>query len=83
MSQRFAVLAVALAASVAFLLGLTVAHRAVEAPVVPVNTALVRAPAAFVPSIGPVNFADVAALVNPAVVNVDATSRRRARVSEI
>ncbi len=81
MSQRFAVLAVALAASVAFLLGLTVAHRAVEAPVVPVNTALVRAPAAFVPSIGPVNFADVAALVNPAVVNVDATSRRRARVS--
>lgn len=79
MSHRFTAFTVALTAIVGFLLGLTVAERVVNAPTASVPVAEARSRLAPLPAIvpGPVNFADVAALVNPAVVNVDAASRRR------
>lgn len=80
MSHRFTVLTAALAAATAFLLGLTV-DRAMDGPA-PAAPVVVRAAAPPLAPValpaGGVNFADVAALVNPAVVNVDAASRRRA-----
>lgn len=83
MSHRFTALTVALTASIAFFLGITVAERSLVAPGAPTLPVAVRAAGAPAPAVvppgGAVNFADVAALVNPAVVNVDAASRRRAQ----
>lgn len=81
MSHRFTALTLSLTAVVAFLVGVTVSERTLDAPSMPASTVAVRAadPASVALPLpgGAVNFADVAALVNPAVVNVDATSRRR------
>ena len=86
MSRRFAVITVALTSAITFFLGLTVAGGFSPVAVTPgdVPRAQVRRPAnpsqpppfAMVPAT--VNFADVAAQINPAVVNVDAVSRKRA-----
>jgi serine protease Do len=91
MSKSFAFVTVALAAVVAFMLGLTVAASLAPPPVAAVgltagtspsgSTALPLATASRVSLAGAasqsVNFADVAARLNPAVVNVDAASRGR------
>jgi serine protease Do len=83
MSKRFTVLSVALAATVAFLVGTIVAGVA-DRPTVragePVQRGETRigpaasAVAALPPATG-VNFADVVERINPAVVNIDATTR--------
>src|SRR5258705_6562159 len=83
MSRRFLAVTVGLTATVAFLIGLIVAgsmtpQRAVSAPRVPVIPARARNPAAVLPAV--VSFADVAEQLNPAVVNIDATSRGSARL---
>jgi serine protease Do len=84
MTRRFAWFTVGLAACVSFLVGMVVTgsmspSTAVSAP----DVAAVRATRndrPFMPGIaGVVNFADVAERINPAVVNIDATSRRRPR----
>jgi serine protease Do len=84
MTRRFAWFSVGLAACVSFLVGMVVTgsmspSTATSAP----NVAAVRNTRndrPFMPGIaGVVNFADVAERLNPAVVNIDATSRRRAR----
>jgi serine protease Do len=81
MSKRFTVVTVALAAAVAFLVGLIIAGEFTPAAVV------VSAPRGVPPapeparpatlSLGPavVNFADVAERINAAVVNIDAISK--------
>jgi serine protease Do len=80
MSRRFTIVTVALTSAIAFLLGLMVAGEFTATPVVsgdgPVGT---RPPLAATLPIVPatLNFADVAAQINPAVVNVDAVSRKR------
>jgi serine protease Do len=82
-TNRFAYFTVGLTASVSFLVGMVVTgslspSEATSAPTVTVRS--VRDDRPFVPGIaGVVNFADVAERLNPAVVNIDATSRRRAR----
>ena len=84
MTKRFAYFTVGLTASVAFLVGMVVTgsltpSQATSAPTVAaVRDARNDRP--YMPGIaGVVNFADVADRLNPAVVNIDATSRRRAR----
>jgi serine protease Do len=76
--RRFTVLTVALAATVAFLVGLLLAGQ-FTSPVVttaprPSRPANAGAPAVSV-GVGAANFADVAERVNAAVVNIDATSK--------
>lgn len=82
MSHRFTVLTVALSAAITFLLGITVGQRGADAPPAAVAPAppdvKPRASLAPGPPGGAISFADVAALVNPSVVNVDAASRRHA-----
>ncbi len=80
MSRRFTVVTVALAASVAFLLGLIMAGGLTPTPVVssaphvePSPGYARRAGIAAPPPL--VNFADVAERINAAVVNIDATSK--------
>jgi Do/DeqQ family serine protease len=86
MSRRFTVVTAGLASVVAFLIGLVVAG-AVPPPTVSSASGAVagarrdqvgggRRAGGFAP-VGLVNFADVAARVNPAVVSVDAASRGR------
>ncbi|MBM3779433.1 MAG: PDZ domain-containing protein, partial [Acidimicrobiia bacterium] len=78
-----------LAAGVAFLLGLVVARSGAPAPAAaappPQPAVQVPAPAVLRPAVdvasGAASFADVAERLNPAVVNIDATSRREARSS--
>jgi serine protease Do len=87
MTRRFLIVTVCLTATVAFLVGLIVAgsmtpSRAVsfeppEAPAAAVRTAAV---VAAVPP-GAISFADIAERLNPAVVNIDATSRGAERRS--
>jgi serine protease Do len=83
-TSRFAYFTVGLAASVSFLVGMVVTgsmspSTAISAPTV-AAVRNVRDDRPFVPGIaGVVNFADVAERLNPAVVNIDATSRRRPR----
>jgi len=82
MSRRFLAVTVGLTATVAFLIGLIVAgsmtpQRAVSAPGAPLVPVRSRNPAAVLPTV--VSFADVAEQLNPAVVNIDATSRGSAR----
>jgi serine protease Do len=82
MTRRFAWLTIGLTACVAFLVGMVVTgsmspSAAVSAPNVAARTAA-RDDRPFVPGIGGVvNFADVAERLNPAVVNIDATTRSR------
>ncbi len=77
MTRRFLAATVALTAVVAFLVGLIVAGSMTPAPAVSAPPAIappVRAPVA---SVAPhvVSFADIAERLNPAVVNIDASSR--------
>src|SRR5688572_15855827 len=78
MTRRFLLLTVCLSACVAFLVGLIVAGslspRAV-AEAQPQRITSVRTPAAAGLPASAVSFADVAERLNPAVVNIDATSR--------
>ena len=82
MKARFLVATVGLTAAVAFLVGLIVAGSMVPAPAIsapPRTVVPVRAAAdAPVPS-NTVSFADIAERLNPAVVNIDATSRGNER----
>ena len=87
MSGRFAFFTVGLAACVSFLVGMVVTGSmtpttATSAPnISAVRTARDDRP--LMPGIaGVVNFADVAERLNPAVVNIDATSRRRTRAPQ-
>jgi len=82
MPRRFLVVTIGLAAAVAFLLGLVVSGTLVPASG-PIHTVVTRAPvdaarAAAPPPViaipGGVDFADVAARIDDAVVNVNATS---------
>jgi serine protease Do len=79
-SRRFTYVTVGLAAAVAFLVG-TIFAGGVTRSLVTAGAEARRAPAAR-PAMasGPlVNFADIVARVNPAVVNIDATSKSRGR----
>ncbi len=82
MTRRFACLTVGLTACVSFMVGMVVTgslspSTATSAPAVSA-TRLARDDRAPMPGLaGVVNFADVAARLNPAVVNIDATSRSR------
>ena len=79
--RRFTLLTIVLACAVAFLLGVIIAGGITPGPVVssaPPRTAAAGAlakPGSSPPAPGAVNFADVAERINPAVVNVDATSK--------
>ena len=82
MTRRFLAVTVCLTATVAFLIGLVVAgtmtpQRAVAAPTEPLVPVRARSAAAAPSSV--VSFADVAERLNPAVVNIDATSRGTTR----
>src|SRR5688572_26539461 len=78
MTRRFTVVTLALTAFVAFLVGAIVAGGflrpsvTAETPTPPVRPTVISAPRTPVASL--VNFADVVERLNPAVVNVDATS---------
>src|SRR5262245_44090930 len=80
-TRRFLIVTVCLAATVAFLVGLVVAgslspSRAVSATrTVPVVTRKTANDAKTSRDLAAVSFADVAERLNPAVVNIDATSR--------
>ena len=84
MTRRFLVVTVFLTATVSFLVGLIVAgsmtpSRAVSsAPSVGVPPSRTATPVAGLPP-GTVSFADIAERLNPAVVNIDATSRGNER----
>jgi serine protease Do len=83
-TTRFAYFTVGLAASVAFLVGMVVTGSMTPSPATSAPSVAevrhARDDRPFVPGIaGVVNFADVAERLNPAVVNIDATSRRRTR----
>ena len=76
MTRRFLVATVCLTAVVAFLVGLIVAGSMTPTPAVsapPSKTAPARAAVPIAPNV--VSFADIAEKLNPAVVNIDATSR--------
>jgi serine protease Do len=82
MARRFVVVTVCLVATVAFLIGLIVAGSLTPAPAqsaIKPNVAALR-PSTLTTS-GPAvaSFADVAEQLNPAVVNIDATSRATTR----
>jgi serine protease Do len=83
-TSRFALFTVGLTACVSFLVGMVVTGSmsptpALSAPSVSAVRS-VRDDRPFMPGLaGVVNFADVAERLNPAVVNIDATSRRRPR----
>ena len=77
MSRRFALVTVVLVATAAFLVGLIMAGSMTPAPAVS-RTATPTMKAASGRASGGaalVNFADVAEVINPAVVNIDAASR--------
>ena len=83
MSRRFTIVTVALTAFVAFLVGAIVAGGVARSAIsagAPRPEALgryVARPATAVLAASSVNFADVVERINPAVVNIDATSRGR------
>jgi serine protease Do len=87
--RRFTLLTVVLSSAVTFLIGLIIAGGVTPGPVVssaprrPVAAPEAR-PASARAAAGLVNFADVAERINPAVVNIDATSKasRERRRSE-
>src|SRR4051812_16763918 len=86
MTRRFAWFSIGLTACVSFLVGMVVTGTltpttATSAPSVAATKSREDRP--FMPGIaGVVNFADVAERVNPAVVNIDASSRSR-RLSRV
>ena len=79
--RRFTLLTVVLSSAVAFLIGLIIAGGVTPGPVVssaprrPAAAAAETRPAGARAAAGLVNFADVAERINPAVVNIDATSK--------
>ncbi len=77
MSRRFALVTVVLVATAAFLVGLIVAGSMTPAPAVSrTATPTIKAASGRAPGgAALVNFADVAEIINPAVVNLDAASR--------
>ncbi len=79
MTRRFTAVTLGLTATVAFLVGLIVAGSLVPTPAISGSTrpaTLTAHRASPVSATSPlVNFADVAERINPAVVNIDATSR--------
>src|SRR4051794_966020 len=79
MTRRFVAVSVCLAATIAFMIGLIVAGSFTPAVAVsaPAARSAPRISAARVPAAGGglISFADVAERLNPAVVNIDATSR--------
>ena len=82
MTRRFVTVSVCLTATVAFLVGLIVAgsvapRQAQSAPGLSDSPARTRSASPVVPAV--VSFADVAERLNPAVVNIDATTRGAAR----
>jgi serine protease Do len=82
MTRRFVVVTVCLTATIAFLIGLIVAgsmtpQPAISAPTAPAFSVRGRTAATLAPVIS--SFADVAERLNPAVVNIDATTRGSAR----
>src|SRR4051812_4341593 len=83
MSRRFAFVTVSLTAIAAFLVGLVVATSWVRQSSPSTPQRPTRAVLAAVSVTGRtasgVNFADIAERLNPAVVNIDATSRTRTR----
>jgi serine protease Do len=79
MSKRFTLITLILATSVAFLVGVILAGGVTRTPVVsseavvkPANDRARARPSSALP----MNFADVAERINPAVVNIDAASNR-------
>jgi serine protease Do len=84
MARRFFVVTVCLVATVSFLVGLIVAGSTMPAPAQsaapPATRSTVRAAATATtgPLVG--SFADIAERLNPAVVNIDATTRDGSRV---
>jgi serine protease Do len=83
MARRFLIVTVCLVATVAFLVGLIVAGSTIPSPAQsapPASRASLRATAAA--TTGPMtsSFADIAERLNPAVVNIDATTRDGSRV---
>src|SRR4030095_5221267 len=83
MTRRFVVVTVCLTATIAFLIGLIVAgsmtpQTAISAPTAPTLAVRTRSAAALAPLIS--SFADVAERLNPAVVNIDATTRGSSRM---
>ncbi len=82
MTRRFVSVTVCLAATVAFLIGLIVAGSMTPTPASSATDArpvMRAAPGGPALSPGPISFADVAERLNPAVVNIDATSRGTTR----
>jgi serine protease Do len=82
MSRRFTLVTVALTALVAFLVGAIVAggvaRSAISAGTPPKPAARLQARTSNAPAMASlVNFADVVERINPAVVNIDATTRGR------
>jgi serine protease Do len=77
MTRRFLVATVCLTAVVAFLVGLIVAGSMTPAPAVSAPPTKSRPTRVSAASLAPnvVSFADIAEKLNPAVVNIDATSR--------
>ena len=83
--RPFAFLILSLTAAMAFVVGLVVAGSRTPAPVVfqpfpqtaaaPAETPVAAVPAVTRQAAGLVNFADVAQRINPAVVNIEATTR--------
>jgi len=77
-TRRFVLVTLCLTATIAFLIGLVVAGSmspqfAIAAPSAPQIPVRARLSAGISPAV--VSFADVAERLNPAVVNIDATSR--------
>lgn len=84
MTRRFAWFTVGLTACVSFLVGMVVTGSMSPSPATSAPTVsavrITRNDRPFMPGIaGVVNFADVAERINPAVVNIDASARRRSR----
>jgi serine protease Do len=78
MTRRFLVATVCLTAVVAFLVGLIVAGSMTPAPAIsapPAKVSAARPAAAPGMTASVISFADIAERLNPAVVNIDATSR--------
>ena len=83
MTRRFLVVTVCLTATVAFLVGLIVAGTMTPAPAISATPSrpTARTLATSTSSPDSISFADVAERLNPAVVNIDATSRGTGRQS--
>jgi serine protease Do len=83
MTRRFVIVTSCLTATIAFLVGLIVAGGMVPAAAVSSTRSVpvvVRKPASVPVTPGVVSFADIAERLNPAVVNIDATSRGNGRL---